>query len=143
MTMDPEEKSSDAGEIRPVFKRPLLLTAVCIAAFVHFGLLAILFLLATLKSGWIREVVNRYLDTGQYTSYHLFFLFGAAFLLHSLAFTGLILVWKLRRTGFYLLCLACIVLSIYQLFNSLAPLSSVGIYIAFLLLTGIFFRKMQ
>jgi hypothetical protein len=141
--MDEPLPAKEAGEIKPVFKRPVILTALCLAAFVHFGLLAMLLLFAVFRSEWITQVVNRYLANDGGTGTRPLFLFGSGFALHTMAFAGVYLMWKLRKAGYFIFAISCLAIAIYQLFNPLATVASTGLYISFLLLFSLFFRRLQ
>ena len=122
--------------------RPILLTVLCLFSFVYFGLLSLFFLAGLFNAGWITNVTNQYLTAGDYTKARTLFIFGAGFLLHCIAFTGILLIWKMLRRGFYFLGLSCLVIASYQLFNPVTEIASTAIYILLILLFGLFYRRM-
>jgi hypothetical protein len=141
--MDEEIKPIEQGQPGPVKSRPVFLTALCLFSFVYFGLLTLLLFLGLFNSGWITGVMNQYLETAGYTKMQTIIVFGAGFLLHGLGFTGILLIWNLRKTGYYLLGLSCLVIAAYQLLNPMTAITSTAAYIIFILLFGIFFNSLK
>ncbi|MDP1623986.1 MAG: hypothetical protein Q8M08_16805 [Bacteroidales bacterium] len=143
MSSDEEIKPDKSGNSGVVKTRPVLLTMICLFSFVYFGLVTLLFFTGLLKTGLIAGIMNQYIALGDLTTSKLLLIFGAGFLLHGLAFSGVVLIWKLRRTGFYFLGLSCLVIAAYQLFNPLTTIASTAIYILLVLTFGIFYNRMN
>lgn len=123
--------------------RPVILSIFCLFGFVYFALLALLFILATFYSGWITEVTNNYVPAEAATKAQIFLLFFSGALLHLVAFAGLILLWKMRRTGYYLLGVPCLAVACYHLFQPGLSISTTLIYILFIIIFGFFFRRLR
>jgi hypothetical protein len=143
MTMDTEIKPNENSEPLKIRPRPVILTVLCLFSFVYFALLSLLFLLGLINTGWIVKVTNQYLSTGDSSKSQTFFIFFAGLLLHGLAFTGILLIWNLRKTGYYLLGISCLVIATYQLVNPVAAITSTAVYVIILFLFGLFFRRMH
>ncbi len=141
--MEDEINLNDPGETGKTWSRPVILTMLCLGSWVCFGLLTLLFLAGVFNAGSISNVTNQYLPAAGYTKAQTMLLSGAAFALHGLAFTGIIYIWNLRKRGFYLLGLSCLVISSYQLVNPAAAIGSTAVYIIVLLLFGLFYPKMH
>jgi hypothetical protein len=123
--------------------RPFLLTLLCLPAFTFFTLLSLVYIAVLVRAGWITEVTNKYLGTSGESVARNVLMFGGGFLLHGLAVAGVILMWRIRKTGYYLLGGSCIVISVFQLFNPRAEVVSTAVYMGFLLLFGLFFRRLH
>ena len=123
--------------------RPLLLTVLCLFAFVLFGIITMLFLVSVFWSGRITEVINQYASGDKYSHSQLVLFTLAGFILHAISFTGIIMIWNLKKTGYYLFSLPVLLISVYQLFNNRIPISSLAIYIGLVVLFGLFFRKLH
>ena len=123
--------------------RPLLLGLLCISSFVLFGFISILFLLSVFYSGWIRDVINQYTTHEGYTKLQILFITMSGFILHGSAFAGVIQMWRLKRSGYYIFSIASLIISLYDLFQHTIPFSYTAIYIALVILFGIFYRKMK
>ncbi|MCX6247772.1 MAG: hypothetical protein NTW10_08575 [Bacteroidetes bacterium] len=144
MTEETEEtKQSEPGNTKPVKPRPVLLTALCLFSFVYFGLLALLFLPGIFYSGAITGVIDKYLPTGLYSNTEIRMVFAAGFLLHALGLAGSIVMWNLRKTGYYLLAGACIIVASMQTFRPDISVTSTAVYIIFILLFGVFFKRLH
>jgi len=143
--MTTEEHPRPVTEKEPVARnrRPLLLSALCLFFFVFYGLLSLLFLAGLFNSGWITDVMNQYLPEKNYGRGQtmLFFLAGSA--LHITALSGSVLIWRLSRIGYYLLGTSCLLIAAYQLLNPATALSSTAIYIAALVLFGLFYHRLN
>lgn len=124
-------------------KRPLLLSVLSLCAFVYFAVIALIFLASLLYSGHISTVVNTYVPEDAFTPSQIFLMFLTGFTLNAVAFTGVVLIWKMRRLGYYMLSLACILISVFQLTTPRASLTSTLAYIAFIFLFGLFFRRLR
>jgi len=123
-------------------KRPVFLTILCLFSFVYFFLWSALFLLATVYSGSVTEVVNRYAPEGAFSRTHILLIFLSGFIFHAMAFTGAILIWRLRRLGYFLLGAACLIIGSYQLSQPQISLNSMSVYIVLIILFGLFYRRL-
>jgi hypothetical protein len=141
--MEEEVKPDEPKETLVKRTRPLFLTVLCLFSFVYFGLLSLLYLAGLFNSGWITSVTNQYLPTGNISNAQTLFIFMAGFSLHCLSFTGILLIWNLRKTGYYFLGLSCLVIAAFQLFNPLTAITSIAIYIILVFLFGIFYKRLH
>ncbi|MCX6252724.1 MAG: hypothetical protein NTX61_18470 [Bacteroidetes bacterium] len=140
--MLPDKQTAEIPQISAP-SRPLFLTVICLFAFVFFGIIAILFLLSVFWSGRITEVINQYMLQEKYAHFQIILITLGGFIFHAVAFAGIILIWNLKRTGYILFAIPVLLISGYQLFNHNIPVSSVAVYIALLILFGLFFRKLR
>jgi hypothetical protein len=109
----------------------------------YFALLALLFILATFYSGWITEVTNKYVPAEAVTKVQVLLIFFTGALLHLVAFAGLVLLWNMRRTGYYLMGIPCLAVACYHLFQPGLSISTAIIYILFIIIFGFFFRRLR
>ena len=64
-------------------------------------------------------------------------------ILHMLSLTGIILIWNMRRTGYLVFGVSSLIISGYQLFASqISPLTT-AVYIALVILFGVFMKKLR
>jgi hypothetical protein len=140
MTDEAAEHKPEVPLVRP---RPMVLTALCLFSFVYFGLLSGLLLLSLVYSGWITELVNLYNPGHGSTWFAVTGVFLLLFLLHALCFTGTFLVWRRKRTGYFIYGISALMLSFYQLFQPTVPVYSTAIPVALLVLFGLFFRRLS
>ncbi len=123
--------------------RPVILSLLALFSMIYFALLSILFLLCLSYSSAIVRVRALYNPNNGFTGSHLQLFFGVSFLLHLGAFAGALLIWKLRKNGYYLLALSCLLLFISHLFLSqLSPGASL-VYIILPILLGVFFPRLH
>jgi hypothetical protein len=141
--MDEETNVIEPKEIEQVMRRPLLLSVLCLISFVYFALLSLICLAGLLYSGWITRVTMQYLPTEEFTKAQILLFFGAGFALHGLAFAGGFLIWKLRKTGFYMLGISCLIIAAIQLLIPFTAIASTALYVIFLFLFGFFYRRMH
>ncbi len=128
---------------QPLLHRPAFLSVICIFSFVYFLLLFLFFLTALFFSGWIAEVTLSYLSEEELTKSQVIVLLLSASLLHGTALVGTLLIWKLKRWGYYLLGIPCLIMASYQLFQPQIAITTTGIYIFLIVLFGLFFRKLH
>jgi hypothetical protein len=133
-------KGEGEGAVR---KRSVILTALCIFSFIYFGVTSLLLLVSLLYSGSFRDLINTYV-TGDPVSFGgVFSVLLVMFLLTTAAFTGTLLMWRMRRLGYYLFGIPVLIISCYQLFQKDIPAFSTVILVVLLILFGIFFRKLR
>lgn len=139
-----EEISTTPAESRSEApKRPFLLTLLCLFSFVFFGLIATLFLVAMLFSGTITNMVLLYAPENSHTPLVVLFYTIGGFVLHGISLAGIILMWKMKKTGYRFFGISCLIIASYQLFASqISPLTT-GFYIFFLIAFGLFLRKLK
>lgn len=141
--MDEETKPKESSETETFRTRSMLLTMLCLGSFVYFGIISLIFLAALFNTGRIAVVMNQYIPPGADSKSQVLFATITGFALHGLAFYGILRIWKLRKTGYYLLGVSCLVMASYQLLNPAAAVASAAIYIIFIILFGIFYRGMR
>ena len=141
--MDEEINQDEAGTKTQVRPRPFILTIICLVSFVYFSLISLLFLIGLFNAGWITSVTNQYMVKGNYTKAQVLLVFGAGFLLHAFAFTGIMLIWNLRKAGYYFLGLSCLIIAAYQLLNPMVAITSTAIYVFIILIFGVFYNRMH
>jgi hypothetical protein len=134
----PDEITSPVEKPRPVF-----LTALCLFSMVYFGIFSILFLAGLFKLSTITRVMDQYLSTGAHAMPPAAWIFGAGFFLHALALAGVVMIWRLRRPGYYFLGISCLAIAVLQMINPTAAVSSTAIYVIYILIFGIFYRRLK
>ena len=127
----------------PLLPRPILLSIICIFSFVYFFLLSILFLTTLFFSGWIADVTLLYLPAEELTKIQVFLLLLTAAILHGTAFTGTLFIWRLKKLGYFLLGIPCLIMASYQLFQPQISVTYTGIYILLIIIFGLFFRRLR
>jgi len=132
-----EGKSSREG------KRPVLLTALCLFGMVYFLLISVILVVASFYSGWISEVTNKYAPARLIRPNMMLLIFIAAALLHMVSFAGLVMIWKLKKTGYYLLSIPSFLIACYFLILPEVSPSTVIIYIVFIFAYGFYYRRLS
>ena len=123
--------------------RPLWLSALCIFSWILYGCLAALFILALFYTGWITELIVQYVPDKSWVSGEVVLLFLGGFMLHVIAFTGVIFMWKLRRIGYYLFTIPSLLIAAFHLFRPDISWISTALYVLLVVLFGIFLRRMN
>jgi|WetSurMetagenome_2_1015567.scaffolds.fasta_scaffold242358_2 hypothetical protein len=136
----PANQNDEVKALKP--SRPLVLTALCLFSFVYSGILALLMITALFYSGTLTRIVEKYASREAFlVSPVLIFLFLA--LLFSGVFTGTLLIWRMKKTGYYVFGVSILAITIFQLLspqiNVVATLADVGLLILF----GFFFRLLR
>lgn len=128
---------------KPQATRPFLLTVISLFSFVFFGFIAGLFLLAVFYSGWITEVVNKYTpeDMESRAQITAFVLFG--FLFHASSLAGVVMMWLMKRKGYYVFAISCLIITGYQLSQAKISFTTTVVYILLIIFFGIFFKKLK
>jgi hypothetical protein len=139
----PENTGPPIGRPQPETKRPLLLSVLCLFSFVFFGILSLVFLVSFFYSKWITGITNSYLPEAGQLRWGVIGITAAGFLLHAAAFTGSVQMWRMKRSGFYVFGIACLVISVYQIFRDEISIGITLLYIGLILLFGIFFKKLR
>jgi len=126
-------------------QRPTFLTVLCILSFIGSGLATLLFLISLVAAGAIMDFMGSNpgmpeVSTGSGT---MFFLVSFILALGSL--TGAILMWNLKKTGFYLYVAANVVAIFTPLMFSTGNIGWFGLVITvlFIVLYGLNFKHME
>jgi hypothetical protein len=121
--------------------RPVFLSVICIFAFVFYGLISLVFLFALFSSGWISEVRNKYLPDAAESKQVIILITAAGFLLHMISFIGSINIWHRRKSGYLILSVSTLAIAIFQLFTDRISIFTTAVYICFIILFGIYYRR--
>ncbi len=140
--MELAEKNKD---VIPAEKpsRPILLSLLCVFSFVFSAIVSILFLVSVFYSGRLTSVINQYMPDDNQSGMKVFLICFGGFALHAVSFAGTFLIWRLKKTGYYLLSSSSLLIAGYQLFHPKISTSVTLIYIVSILLFGLFFRKLR
>jgi hypothetical protein len=136
-----DQKQEPITEVKRV--RPFLLSLICIFSFVFFGMIGCLFLISVFYSGWITDVVNQYILSGIYSKTQILMITIGGLFLHAIAFAGVIQIWNLKKTGYFLFTISTLITAIYHLFNHTIPFSYTLLYIVLIILFGLFYGKFR
>jgi len=129
--------------VNQVKPRPVVLTILCLFSFVYFSALSFLFFMGSFWSGWVTQVTNQYSPPEMYSKNQILFTFLAGFTLHLTALTGTVLIWKLKRPGYYLTGLSCLIIAFYQSIQPQITVTTTVTYIFFLISFGLFYRRLH
>ena len=135
---DPDQKKADLKVVKRV--RPILLGVFCIFSFVFFGTLSLLLLLSVFYSGWISDVIDQY-TRYSYSKTHILMITLGGLILHFIAFTGILQMWYLKKSGYWLFSISVLIIGVYQLFHHTIPVSYTLLYISLVILFGLFYGK--
>ncbi|MCX6286865.1 MAG: hypothetical protein NTY96_07110 [Bacteroidetes bacterium] len=127
----------------PQRKRPFFLEVLCIFGWVYFFVFSVLFIAGFFFSGWVTNAINLYAPVSQYSHIEVKMIFAMYSVLFMLAFSGIILMWNLRRYGYYFYGVSVLILASFQLFMPGIAFSGTIIFIAFLILFGLYFRRFR
>lgn len=125
----------------PLRPRPVLLTVLSLFAFVYFGVFTLLFLAGFFMSDTLTEITNQYAGDEEITRSGILALCTVALVLHALALTGVILMWRMKRKGYYLTALASLAIAALQFLLPGLSVASTAVYISLIFLFGFFIRK--
>ena len=140
-----DEQPSQIKELRemPEKSRPVLLTVICLFAFVFYGIISLFLLISVFYSGWITDVVNKYAPQNIHSKAYILMLVLGGFVFHASSLMGVIKIWKMKKAGYYWFSLSSLTIALFQLFNHRIPASSTAVYIGLIVLFGLFYRKYQ
>lgn len=135
--------STELPKPLPGNKRPFFLTLACLFAGVYFFVLSALFLTGLFYSGWVTEAINLYTPLVQNSKVSVSLGLALLSLLFILGFAGIFLMFRMRRTGYYIFGASSLLLAAIQLFKPVLSLSGPIIFIVFLILFGLYFRRFR
>jgi len=141
--MDPDEPNPVERPGSPERKRPLLLSLLCLFTWIYYGLLAIFLLLALCYSGWITGVIRQYIPEQNGSKGLMILLFSGLFMLHAAGFSGVILMWNLRRTGYYIFSVSTLLITLFHLFRPEISWLSTAVYVILVFLFSMLIRQMH
>jgi hypothetical protein len=122
-------------------QRPVFLTMICLFAFVFYGLISLLFLLALFFSDWITEVRNNYLPDRIESKQIIILITVAGFIFHMVSLIGTINIWYRRKSGYLMLSISTLIIALFQLFSDKISVFTTAVYICFIILFGIYYRR--
>lgn len=127
----------------PTKKRPFFFVVLCIFSLVYFFIFSFLFIAGFFFSGWVAEALNVYAPLHQYPQIQVQILLATLSFFFVLGFSGVIVMWNLRRYGYYLFGISCLLLASVQLLRPEMSLSGTIGFIVLLFLFGLYFRRFR
>lgn len=106
-------------------------------------MIALLLVISLFYAGSFRSLLNTYLAGATLNTSGVFLIIASLFIVYACAFAGILLMWRLRRKGFYLFVGAVLILGVFQLFSNDFSFLSTTILIILLLFFSLFFRKLH
>jgi hypothetical protein len=91
----------------------------------------------------VTEALNLYAPVSHYSKATVNLILGANTLLHILSFSGVIVMWNLRRYGYFIFAGSCLLIILYQLLTPDVVFSVTLVCIVLLVLFGLFFRHFR
>ena len=139
------EEIQNKPKAEPVVRRqrPLMLTVFCLWGFVYFGLLSLLFIAGLAWSGFLRELVQKYASAGIFRHADIWWILLTATVLHLAGISATLMIWLLKKKGYFLLVLVCFSVLAIQLFLPGVGLLSPIVYLIFIIMFGLFYRLLS
>jgi hypothetical protein len=137
--MDPNETPKPL----PTGRRPFFLTLLCIFAGIYYFLFAALFTAGFFFSGWVTNAINMYAPVVLYSKAGVTLTLAGLSLLFILSFTGIVVMFFMRRPGYWIFGVSSLLLSAVQLFRPTLSFSGPVMFILFLILFGLYFRRFR
>lgn len=123
--------------------RPVILTVVCLFFMVFFTLLSALFASALAGAEWITKVTNQYVQFDTWSIGEIRWLFAAGFALHLAGLAGCVLIWFMKKAGYYLLGSSSLLITAIQLFRPEFTVTFTALYIFIIIFFGLFFKRLH
>jgi hypothetical protein len=133
----------EAPKPLPKPERPFALTLLCLFAGVYFFILAALFVAGFFYSGWVTQAINIYSPVIKNSQVSVSLALALLSLLFILGVAGIFLMFRMRRTGYYIFGISSFLLAAIQLFKPVLSFSGPIIFILFLILFGLYFRRFR
>jgi hypothetical protein len=135
--------SQSKAQTQPA-QRSLGLSVLLIFSFVYNGLLLIVLILGLFSTQVVQNILQQYYRQVYISSFTTFIFTLAGTLLFGVSFFGLILLWKMRRMGFYFYAAAQLILliSLVVLFRSYDYVN-IAIALLALIIIGLHTKKMR
>ncbi|MEI6889793.1 MAG: hypothetical protein ACOYM0_08015 [Bacteroidales bacterium] len=127
----------------PTRKRPFFFELLCVFGLVYFLIYALLFIAGFFYSGWVTDAINLYTPVSQYSKTGVMLFMGFSSVLFILAFSGIIVMLKMRKYGYYIFGVSSLILASFQLFRPGISFIGTGIIFGMLILFGLYFRRFR
>jgi len=137
------EPFMEAPHALPKSKRPFLFTLICLFAGVYYLTLAALFITGFSYSGRVADAINLYASVTRFSKTEMSLILGLMSALFILTFSGIILMFKMRRYGYYIFGISSLLLAAIRLFRPVLSFSGPAVLIVFLILFGLYFRRFR
>ena len=131
----------DRPQQKHIHTRPFFLTLLCLVAFVFYGLLSGFFLSALFLSGWISEVRSKYLPESAESKSTIIIITVLGLILHLISLFGSINMWYRRKSGYLMLSVSTMIIALFQLFSDRISIFTTAVYILFIILFGIYYKR--
>ena len=135
--------STEVPKPLPGNNRPFFLTLVCLFAGVYFLILSVLFITGFFYSGWVTEAITLYAPVIKHSKASVSLVLALLSLLFILGFAGVFLMFRMRKPGYYIFGISSLLLAAIQLFKPVLSFSGPVIFIGFLILFGLYFRRFR
>jgi hypothetical protein len=140
-----EEKSAgQEQEHVPAKRRPLGLSVLLVFSFVYNGLLLLVMILGLFSTEVVRNILQQYYTQIYISDIAAFVLTFIGSLIFGISFYGLIMLWKMRRKGFYYYASAqaFMIVSLIVFFRSYDYIN-IAIALAVIVIIGLHTRQMR
>jgi len=135
------DSEDDSPQQKNKHARPFFLTLLCLVAFVFYGLLSGFFLSALFLSGWISEVRSKYLPEADESKSTIIIITVLGLILHLVSLFGSINMWYRRKSGYLMMSISTMIIALYQLFSDRISIFTTAVYILFIILFGIYYKR--
>lgn len=122
-------------------RRPLFLSLLCVSGFVYLGFISLLFLFILIFNSWSAKIISDYFPEYNFTSANVIIFGSLALLLYLIAFTGIVLIWKLKLSGIFTLLVSLLFISLFPFFFGYGSWLILIIHTIYVLLVIMFFKR--
>ncbi len=123
--------------------RPFLLSVISLFFLIFFTIFALLFLLSLFYTGTIAQVINTYIPENAFSPLVITLIILSGFVLHAAASTGILLMWNMRKKGYFVFSVSCLLLTTFQLTQHQVSIAITAVYVGAVILFGLFYRRMK
>ena len=121
--------------------RPFMLSLLCITLMVYAATLVVIFFLLLIFNNWVTQVVSDYFSRQSINRNEILIISSIGFVLHVGLFLSGILLWKLKKKGFYLMVVCFAILALLPFIFGFGSWLSIIIYGLMVVLVSLFYKK--
>jgi len=138
------EEQNPIEQKAPEKRRPLGLSVLLIFSFVYNGLLLAVMIVGMFYSKIVQDILQQYYNTIQITDTATFLILLTGTVIFGISIFGLILLWLMRRRGFYFYAFAQAIFLASIIFISKSfDLVNISIALAVIIIIGLYAKAMR
>jgi hypothetical protein len=137
------EENTNSGNKEIIERRPFFLSILCMVVFVYSTFFILILSTGLIYRNWITGVLNDFAQSRQFETSSVILFSVSGVFLYGLSFAGALLMWRIKKIGYYLYVFSSAMIFLIPLFFGFENITNVIIFSVLIILFSLYYRRLK